>query len=105
MWQSLNKFTALPLATKIYCAHEYTAANAQFALSVEPNKLDLLNTIEHVKQLRANNQATVPTTLAQELATNPFLRPNSPDIQNTLDMQGASELAMFTELRTRKNHF
>ncbi|BCG62762.1 MAG: hydroxyacylglutathione hydrolase [Methyloprofundus sp.] len=105
MWQSLSKFTTLPSETKIYCAHEYTAANAQFALSVEPNNHDLLSTIEHVQQLRANNQATVPTTLAQELATNPFLRPNSLDIQNTLDMQGASELAVFTELRTRKNHF
>jgi hydroxyacylglutathione hydrolase len=105
LWQSLSKFTSLPLETKIYCAHEYTAANAQFALTVEPNNQDLLNTIEHVKQLTANKQATVPTTLAQELATNPFLRPNSPEIQKTLNMQGASELAVFTELRHRKNHF
>jgi len=105
MQQSLNKFSALPLDTKIYCAHEYTAANAQFALSVEPENKDLLATIERVKQLRANKQATVPTTLAQELATNPFLRTNSSEIQKTLAMQGASELAIFTELRERKNRF
>ncbi len=105
MWQALKKFTALPLQTQIYCAHEYTAANAQFALSVEPSNQDLLKTITHVEQLRAAQQATVPTTLAQELATNPFLRPNSPEIQTTLNMQGASELAIFTELRKRKNNF
>ncbi|SHE23152.1 hydroxyacylglutathione hydrolase [methanotrophic endosymbiont of Bathymodiolus puteoserpentis (Logatchev)] len=105
MQQSLKKFTTLPLDTKIYCAHEYTAANAQFALSVEPENKDLLATIKRVKQLRASKQPTVPTTLTQELATNPFLRTNSPEIQKTLTMQGASELAIFTELRERKNRF
>jgi len=105
MQQSLNKFSALPLDTKIYCAHEYTEANAQFALSVEPENKDLLVTIERVKQLRANKQATVPTTLTQELATNPFLRTNSLGIQKNLAMLGASELAIFTELRERKNRF
>jgi len=105
MQQSLKKFTTLPLDTKIYCAHEYTEANAQFALSVEPENKDLLATIEHVKQLRRNQQPTVPTTLSQELATNPFLRTNSPEIQKRLLMQGAPELAIFTELRERKNRF
>lgn len=105
MQQSLKKFTTLPLDTKIYCAHEYTEANAQFALSVEPENKDLLATIKRVKQLRASKQPTVPTTLTQELATNPFLRTNSPEIQKTLTMQGASELAIFTELRERKNQF
>ena len=103
--QSLKKFTALPLNTKVYCAHEYTAANAQFALSVEPDNTDLLKAIERIKQLRENNQPTVPTTLEQEIATNPFLRTDSPDIRQTLAMQEASQLAVFTELRQRKNHF
>ena len=105
MQQSLKKFTALPLDTKIYCAHEYTAANAQFALSVEPNNPDLLRTIERIKQLRSAHQATVPTTLEQELATNPFLRTDSSEIKQTLDMQDASDLVIFTELRERKNQF
>lgn len=105
MQQSLAKFAALPLSTKIYCAHEYTAANAQFAHSVEPENPDLLNAIKRIKQLRSNNQATVPTTLAQELATNPFLRTDSSDIKNTLGMQGKDKLAIFTELRERKNQF
>ena len=101
----LNKFKKLPPHTKIYCAHEYTAANAQFSLSVEPNNSDLLNTVERVAQLRAKQQATVPTTLEQELATNPFLRADSPEIKATLGLQTASELAVFTELRKRKNRF
>ena len=105
MQQSLRKFSKLPLSTKIYCAHEYTAANAQFAHSVEPKNPDLLSAIKRIKQLRSNNQATVPTTLAQELATNPFLRTDSPDIKKTLGMQDKAELAIFTELRARKNRF
>ena len=105
MQQSLRKLTALPLATKIYCAHEYTAANARFAFSVEPDNADLQQAIGRIKHLRANNQPTVPTTLQQEIATNPFLRANSPEIQENLAMQGATELAVFTELRERKNRF
>ena len=105
MLQSLKKFSSLPLDTKVYCAHEYTAANAQFALSVEPENTNLLKAVERIKQLRENNLPTVPTTLEQEQTTNPFLRTDSPDIQQTLAMQGASELAVFTELRLRKNRF
>lgn len=105
MQQSLRKFTALPLSTNIYCAHEYTVANAQFALSVEPHNQELISTIKHIKQLRANNHATIPTTLEQELATNPFLRTDSADIKQALNMKNASELAIFTELRQRKNRF
>lgn len=105
MQQSLQKLTRLPLATRVYCAHEYTAANAQFALSVEPDNPDLLRAIEHIKELRDQQQPTVPTTLEEELATNPFLRVNSLSIQKTLSMQSASDLAIFTELRQRKNNF
>lgn len=105
MQQSLKKFTALPLTTKIYCAHEYTATNAQFAQSVEPNNLNLQQAIKRIKHCRANNMPTVPTTLAEEIATNPFLRTDSLEIQQTLAMQGQSKLAIFTELRQRKNGF
>lgn len=105
MLQSLKKFTALPAETKIYCAHEYTAANAQFALSVEPNNTALQQAIVDVKQLRAKNLPTVPTTLKQEIATNPFLRADSLEIRQTLAMQGATDLAVFTEIRERKNRF
>lgn len=105
MWQSLTKFTQLPLDTKIYCAHEYSLANAKFALSIEPNNPDLINTIKYITQLRENNTATIPTSLKQELATNPFLRVNSAEIRSSLNLEGATELKVFTELRKRKDNF
>jgi len=105
MWQSLKKFMQLPLATQIYCAHEYSLANAQFALSVEPNNQDLIKVNQQVTQLRADKLPTVPTSLESELATNPFLRPDSTAIRSTLNMNNASDLAIFTELRKRKDNF
>ncbi len=105
MQQSLAKFTTLPLTTKIYCAHEYTASNAKFALSVEPNNPALLQRIEQVSQLRAKHQSTIPSTLAQELASNPFLRTDSPEIRQSLNLKNATDLEVFMELRKRKNHF
>jgi len=105
MWQSLQKFMQLPLNTQIYCAHEYSLANAQFALSVEPNNQDLIKANQRITQLRANKISTIPTSLEAELATNPFLRPDSIDIRSTLSMIDATDLAVFTELRKRKNNF
>jgi len=105
MYQSLAKFAQLPLTTKIYCAHEYTANNAQFALSVEPQNPKLLQRVEQVTQLRANHQPTVPSTLAQELASNPFLRTHSTEIRQSLNLQNATEIEVFTELRKRKDNF
>jgi len=105
MWQSLKKFMQLPLDTQIYCAHEYSLANAQFALSVEPNNQDLIKTIQRITQLRTDNIPTIPVSLEAELATNPFLRPDSIDIRSTLNMNNASNLEVFTELRKRKNNF
>jgi len=105
MWQSLTKFTQLPLDTQIYCAHEYSLANAKFALSVEPNNTELTRTIDHFTQLRKNNTATIPTSLEQEIATNPFLRLNSAEIRSSLNLEGVTDLKVFTELRKRKDNF
>ncbi len=105
MLQSLKKFTSLPPSTKFTAHMNIPAANAEFALSVEADNSDLHKAIERITKLRKTNHPTVPTSLEQELATNPFLRANSLSIQKTLNMQGASELAVFTELRQRKNHF
>ena len=66
MWSSLSKFTALPDATKIYCAHEYTLSNGEFALSVEPDNADLVQRMKQVREMRRNRQPTVPSTLAEE---------------------------------------
>lgn len=74
MWDSLQKLAALPDETQIYCAHEYTQANLEFALAVEPHNKQLLDRFEHVKQIRAQGHITLPSTILLEKRTNPFLR-------------------------------
>ena len=73
MWASLSRLAALPEDTRVYCAHEYTASNARFALSVDPDPA-LKARAEAVFAARARGEATVPTTIGAEKATNPFLR-------------------------------
>lgn len=74
MWQSLQKIMALPDDTQIYCGHEYTQANGEFAQSVEKNNLDIRARLAEAKKLTANGRPTLPTTLLQEKKTNVFLR-------------------------------
>lgn len=74
MRHSLEKIKALPQDTRIHCAHEYTQANLNFAKVVEPDNLALAQRVKTVSQQRASNIPTVPSLLADELATNPFLR-------------------------------
>lgn len=105
MWHSLQKLKALPDATTVYCAHEYTASNAAFALSVEPDNETLQERADEIKRLRAAGQPTVPSNLGLEKATNPFLRPNSINLQKTLAMTGATEVEVFAETRRRKDNF
>lgn len=105
MWQSLSKFTALPDETRVYCAHEYTEANAAFALSVERGNPALEDRVKTVKAMRANGQPTIPTTIGLEKATNPFLRPMELSLQETIDMIGAPIVAVFAETRLRKDKF
>lgn len=73
MWSSLERLAALPAHTRVYCAHEYTAANARFALSVDPDPA-VKHRAERVFAARERGEATVPTTIGEELASNPFLR-------------------------------
>ncbi len=105
MWQSLNKLMALPDDTVIYCAHEYTQANAAFALSVEPDNDQLQQRVVEIGRLRAADQPTVPTTIGLEKATNPFLRPDSELLQKTLEMTGEDLVSVFAETRRRKDNF
>ena len=74
MWDSLGKLMRLPDDTRVYCAHEYTQANAEFALSVEPDNPELLARARHVQALRIRLAPTLPTTIGMEKQTNPFLR-------------------------------
>ncbi len=105
MWVSLEKLMALPDATTVYCAHEYTQANAAFAITVEPDNLALQARIEEIAQLRSQGIPTVPTSIKLERATNPFVRATSADLQNTIGLTGADPVAVFAETRKRKDHF
>jgi hydroxyacylglutathione hydrolase len=105
MWTSLSKLTALPGATKIWCGHEYTESNGRFALTLEPNNAALAQRMKEVTAARARDEPTMPSTLALEIATNPFLRPASPEIRKTLGMETAGDVAVFGEIRERKNNF
>jgi hydroxyacylglutathione hydrolase len=77
MWDSLSRLAALPDETTCYCAHEYTQSNGRFALHVEPDNDMLIARMAEVNAARVRGEATVPFTLAQERATNPFLRAGS----------------------------
>jgi len=105
MWKSLSKLAALPPETKIYSGHEYTAANARFALSIDPQNSDLISRSKAVDAARTENRPTVPSTLSEELATNPFLRASDPGLKAELGMSSASDAEVFAEIRTRKDNF
>ena len=105
MWASLLKIAALPGSTQIYCGHEYTEANARFALTIEPDNAVLKARAAEVAALRAAGKPTLPTTIAAELATNPFLRAEEPTVQAAVGMRGADPAAAFAEIRSRKDRF
>ena len=105
MFTSVSQFRALPPETRLYCGHEYTQSNARFALSVEPGNAALQQRAAEVDRLRSENRMTCPTTIAMELATNPFLRTDSAEIRRNLGLQQASEAEVFAELRRRKDSF
>jgi len=105
MWKSLQKLMQLPQDTTVYSSHEYTVANARFAVSVDPENKQLLQRAEKFKKMRDNNEPTVPSMLADELATNPFLRADDASIRATLHMQDATDAEVFAEIRQRKDNF
>ena len=105
MWKSLSKLKALPDATKIYCGHEYTESNGRFALTIEPGNAALAARMTEVKAARAKGLPTIPSTIGLEKKTNPFLRPDSEEIQDRLGMRDASDTAVFGEIRRRKDNF
>ena len=105
MNDSLNKLMALPDDTVVYCAHEYTEANAAFAATVEPDNPALQQRIQDIQRLREAGQPTVPTSIGLERATNPFVRADSSELQSVLGMVGADAVDVFAETRRRKDHF
>jgi hydroxyacylglutathione hydrolase len=105
MWSSLSKLAKLPPETKLYCGHEYTDKNCQFALTVEPENDALRARAAEAAALTEKGEPTLPSTIGQELATNPFLRPSSPAIQTRLGMEGKPLAEIFGEIRRRKDKF
>jgi hydroxyacylglutathione hydrolase len=105
MWASMQKLMALPPETTICSGHEYTASNAKFALTVDPQNTALISRSNDIDAARAVGKPTVPSSLSTELETNPFLRPANPGIRATLGMQTASDAEVFTEIRKRKDNF
>ena len=105
MWESLQKLADLDPETLICSGHEYTQANARFAITIDPDNTDLKDRINRIDELRVDDTPTVPSTLSEELATNPFLRAGDPGIQDTLGMIGADAVDVFAEIRSRKDRF
>ena len=105
MWQSLSKLMALPDTTEVFSGHEYTATNARFALTVDPNNEALKTRHAEITAARAAGHPTVPAKLAVEKATNPFLRAADRDVRALLGMQDAEDVEVFAEIRARKDAF
>jgi hydroxyacylglutathione hydrolase len=103
MVQSLSKLRALPDRTRVWCAHEYTLKNLQFALTVDAQNLDLQSRFAAVKSMRQRSEATVPSLLADEKRTNPFLRWDVPALQAAVRSQ--DPVQTFARLRGRKDQF
>ncbi|HTS94396.1 MAG TPA: hydroxyacylglutathione hydrolase [Stellaceae bacterium] len=104
MWHSLSKLRALPPETRVYCGHEYTQANARFALTMEPANAALVERSRAVDKLRAEQRSTVPSLMGEEIATNPFLRADQPALQSAMGSPG-DPVATFAEIRRRKDVF
>jgi len=109
MAASLAKLAALPGATRVYCAHEYTLANIRFAEAVEPANRELARRKARDAAARGRGEATVPSTIAVELATNPFLRCGEPGVVAAAERHAgrrlADPVAVFAEIRAWKNTF
>ena len=106
MHESLSKLAALDPRTKVYCGHEYTESNLRFAAHVEPSNAAITKRRELAAELRKEGRATVPGTIADELATNPFLRVTSPEIRSTLGIAAdASPADALGAIRAAKDTF
>lgn len=103
-WASLRRLKALPGETMIYCAHEYTASNARFALHADPHNAELQAYAAEIMRRRDKGLPTIPAKLERELKTNPFLRADDPDLQRRWEHPGDA-VATFAALRSAKDGF
>ena len=105
MLNSLLKLASLPDDTLVYCGHDYTVENYEFALTLEPDNEAIRKRLEEVKQAVSEGRQTIPSTISQEKQTNPFFRAGTSEIKAALNMSGAKTEDVFAELRRRKDIF
>ena len=105
MLASLNKIKKLPKNTNIYCGHEYTHKNAEFCMAYDQNNTELKKKFEIIKKLRLKSLPTIPTSLADELNSNIFLRCDQNDIKIKLNMQNQEDFEVFKKIRDLKDTF
>ena len=99
------KIASLPDETLVYCGHDYTLENYEFANIIEPGNQIVKERLEQIKQLQAQGKPTVPSNMLQEKTTNCFLRAGTPELKAALGMQDAPAVEAFAELRRRKDVF
>ncbi|MBY6113449.1 hydroxyacylglutathione hydrolase [Mameliella alba] len=105
MWDSLEKLASLPPETMVYSGHEYTAANAAFALTIEPENEALISRSRAIDEARSEGRPTAQVPLSLELDTNPFLRANRDSVKQAVGLPDASDAQVFAEVRARKDRF
>ena len=105
MLHSLQRLKLLNPNTKVFSAHEYTAKNIEFALTLEPDNGDLMTRKLHVQALRAHNLPSLPSCIDLELKTNPFFRCNQATIIKNSQAESSDELSVFTAIRSLRNHY
>jgi hydroxyacylglutathione hydrolase len=105
MWASLAKLRDLPGDTRVYCGHEYTLANIKFAQTIEPDNRALAARAKQAADQIAAGKPTIPTTIDEEKAANPFLRADVPAVAASVGLAGKSPAQVFAEVRARKNKF
>ncbi|MEM7443385.1 MAG: hydroxyacylglutathione hydrolase [Pseudomonadota bacterium] len=103
MWTSLAKLRTLPDSVQIYCGHEYTQSNAQFAAAIEPTNDSVAERLREIEKKRAADKPTIPATLGHEKGSNPFLRADDPTLAAAINMAGADPVDIFAEVRGRKD--
>jgi len=105
MFSSLQKLAALPHNTQVYCTHEYTLHNISFALSLEPNNQALIKRQLETLRLRSLQLPSLPSSIGLELATNPFLRCDTAEIQSSIQLESPTSLQVFSTIREMRNHY
>ncbi len=105
IWESLQRLASLPDETLVYCGHDYTLENYEFASSIEPDNPAVRQRLDEIKQAHRQGRPTVPSTMLQEKTTNPFLRADTPELKAALGISPGRAVEVFAELRRRKDVF